>query len=84
MRTWEEHYAWEEEIAEGERMMEIEREMFEYLLEVRDEGSINPLSAGPMLQEKFELSRGQAREVMIEWMKDPLKYKRMEDEGEVA
>ena len=41
---------------------------FEVLTAVRDEGSINPLSAGQFLQDEYDLTRSQARAAIVAWM----------------
>jgi hypothetical protein len=41
---------------------------FKFMNEVRDEGLINPLAAGQWLQDEFEISRYDARDIIKAWM----------------
>lgn len=43
-------------------------EMLRYLNELRETNDINMFMAGPYLQEEFDLSRQQAKEVILYWM----------------
>jgi hypothetical protein len=43
-------------------------EYFIYLDNVREAGVINMFGAAPYLQDAFDLSRHQARDVLLEWM----------------
>ena len=43
-------------------------EIFIFLDNVRESGSINMFGAGPVVQEMFGLSRYEARDVVLEWM----------------
>lgn len=42
--------------------------IFEYLIALRDEGSINMYGAGRVLQQEFGLSRYEARDAVKAWM----------------
>ena len=42
-------------------------EMFAYLDDLRDGGSINMFGAGPYLREEFGLSRAESHEVLAAW-----------------
>lgn len=44
-------------------------EIKEYLDGLRESGEINMFSAGPFLELRFNLSKKEAREVLMEWMK---------------
>ena len=50
--------------------MPDKKEIFQYLNSVRESGSINMCEGGHLLQEQFGLDRHQAREILIEWMKN--------------
>ena len=43
-------------------------EYFIYLDNVREAGVINMFGAAPYLQDRFDLDRHQARDVLLEWM----------------
>ena len=44
-------------------------EYYEYLNALRDSGVVNMYAAGAYLQDKFGLSRVEARTIVIAWMK---------------
>ena len=44
-------------------------EYYEYLNALRDSGVVNMWGAGAYLQDKFGLSRAEARTIVIAWMK---------------
>lgn len=48
---------------------ELLKECFEYLDQLRESGVTNMYGCGPYLQEAFELSKYEARDIAIEWMK---------------
>jgi hypothetical protein len=43
--------------------------MFAFLDSVRETGAINMFGAAPYLQEAFDLSRREAKDILLEWMK---------------
>ena len=43
-------------------------EMFVYLDDIRETGAINMFGAAPYLQDAFDLSRHEARDILLEWM----------------
>lgn len=45
-------------------------EIHEFLLALRDSGQINMFGAGPYLQEAFGLSRSEAKQALLDWVKD--------------
>tara|TARA_R110000824_G_scaffold210748_2_gene396617 strand:+ start:344 stop:526 length:183 start_codon:yes stop_codon:yes gene_type:complete len=45
-----------------------EATIFEYLNALRDEGSINMMGAGRVLQQEFGLGRYEARDAVKKWM----------------
>lgn len=47
----------------------MKKEIFDYLDEIRETGSINMMSAGSYLVEMFDISRKEAREYLAEWMR---------------
>tara|TARA_S200002703_G_scaffold101698_1_gene88128 strand:+ start:2443 stop:2616 length:174 start_codon:yes stop_codon:yes gene_type:complete len=54
--------------------MENENEgVFDFLDNLRDDGSINMFGAAPVLQEVFDMTKAEARQVLNEWMKKPKK-----------
>jgi len=44
------------------------KEYFRYLDALRESGVTNMFGAAPCLQNEFELSRNEARGILIEWM----------------
>ena len=51
-----------------ENIMEKYFEEFEYLNTLRDSGVTNMFGAAPYLQEAFDLSRNEAKEILLAWM----------------
>lgn len=52
-------------------MSESERqEIFEYLDELREIGTVNMYGAAPYVQDKFGLSKKEARTILLEWMEN--------------
>lgn len=47
----------------------LKREIFEYLDELRDSGEVNMFGAAPYVAENFFISKQDARQVLLEWMK---------------
>lgn len=47
---------------------ESKNEIFDFLDSVRESGTINMFGTAPLVQEEFELSRREARDILIEWM----------------
>jgi len=43
-------------------------EMFDYLENLRESGATNMFGAAPYLQEAFELSKSDAKQILLEWM----------------
>lgn len=43
-------------------------EMFVYLDNIRETGKINMFGAGPYLQDAFDLSRYEAKDILLEWI----------------
>jgi len=41
---------------------------FDYLIQLRDSGVTNMFGAAPYLQEAFELSKSDAKQILLEWM----------------
>jgi hypothetical protein len=48
--------------------MEKYFEEFEYLNTLRESGVTNMFGAAPYLQEAFDLSRNEAKEILLAWM----------------
>lgn len=48
----------------------MKQQVFEYLSKLRESGEINMFGAVPYLQEKFDISYEEARDLMLEWMKN--------------
>lgn len=46
-----------------------QKEMFEYLVDLRDSCVVNMYGAAPYLQDHFNLTRQEAKEVLSAWMK---------------
>lgn len=47
--------------------------VFQFLDDLREDGSVNMFGAAPVLQEVFEMTKAEAREVLTEWLKRPKK-----------
>ena len=45
-----------------------EQEVFEYLDRLRESGVTNMFGASPYVQEEFDITRKEARELLIKWM----------------
>ena len=46
----------------------IMRKEFRYLNRLRESGATNMYGAAPYLQDEFDMTRREARQVLIEWM----------------
>ena len=46
-----------------------QQEVFDYLTEIRDGGSINMMGASTYLQDEFGFDRRTARAALMDWMK---------------
>jgi hypothetical protein len=47
---------------------ELQKEIFEYLEDLRDTGVVNMFGSVPYIQEVFGLEKTEAREVLTKWM----------------
>lgn len=47
----------------------MKEEYFNFLDSLRESGTTNMFGAGPYLQEVYGLSRYEARDIVLEWMK---------------
>lgn len=64
---------------------ELEREIFQYLNELRDSGETNMLGARPYLEAHFAMDRLDARKYLTMWMNnfDPSgQYEQVKDENQ--
>ena len=48
---------------------EFKEEYFDYLVELRDSGVTNMWGAGPYLEDKFWLTKQEAKDVLVAWIK---------------
>ena len=48
---------------------EFQQEYFDYLVELRDSGVTNMWGAGPYLEDKFWLTKQEAKDVLVAWIK---------------
>ena len=48
---------------------EFQEDYFDYLVELRDSGVTNMWGAGPYLEDEFDLSKSEAKEVLASWIK---------------
>ena len=48
---------------------EFQEDYFDYLVELRDSGVTNMWGAGPYLEDKFYLTKQEAKEVLVLWIK---------------
>lgn len=44
------------------------QEHYDYLIELRDSGITNMWGAGEYLEQRFDLSRHEARDILLEWI----------------
>jgi hypothetical protein len=51
--------------------MPEQREVNAYLNAIRESGSINMMAAGPYVQAEFGVNRYEAKELVLNWMKNP-------------
>ncbi len=51
-------------------MKPTKEEIHNYLIQLRDSGAINMFGAGAYLEEVFDMDRREARDALLEWMKD--------------
>lgn len=49
---------------------ESEKEMFEFLNDLRESGSINMFGARPYLAKQFELSNMESLDILVKWIKN--------------
>jgi hypothetical protein len=49
--------------------MKLTEEHKEYLMALRDSGATNMWGAGPYLEAQFGLTRAEASDILIEWIK---------------
>ena len=57
------------EIKQLKNKIKMEKEIFEYLENLRESGITNMFGAGIFLQEEFGLGKLEAREFLLKWMK---------------
>lgn len=48
---------------------DLQKEIFEYLVEVRDSGVVNMWGAAPYVQRKFNISIDEAGDYLVAWIK---------------
>jgi len=48
---------------------DMKEDMFDFLDAVRESGAINMFGSGQLIQEQYGLSRHEARDIVVEWMK---------------
>ena len=46
----------------------MDKQVYEFLDELRESGVTNMFGAAPYLQEEFGLNRKEAKEILLEWM----------------
>jgi hypothetical protein len=46
------------------------KEIYDYLVELRDSGEINMWGAGAYLQDRFDMNRQEAKQALLDWMHD--------------
>jgi len=51
------------------KMSELEKRVFEYLDDLRESGVVNMFGATPYIQKEFGVSKKEARELLLNWMK---------------
>ena len=50
-------------------IQEFQEDYFKYLNELRDSGVTNMWGAGPYLEDKFWLTKQEAKDVLVAWIK---------------
>lgn len=45
------------------------QEVFQFLAVLRDTGKVNMMGAGPYLEDQFDMTRREARDWVLAWMK---------------
>ena len=53
-----------------ELKMDDKQEYFDYLDDLRESGETNMFGAGPYLQQEFGLGRFEARDIVLQWMRN--------------
>jgi len=48
--------------------MHTEEEVFEFLVDLRDSGVTNMFGAGSYIEDNFDVSKKEARELLTKWM----------------
>tara|TARA_R100000935_G_scaffold23219_1_gene42519 strand:+ start:245 stop:418 length:174 start_codon:yes stop_codon:yes gene_type:complete len=48
---------------------EFQQDYFDYLVELRDSGVTNMWGAGPYLEDQFDLTKEEAKGVLLSWIK---------------
>ena len=48
---------------------EFKEEYFDYLVDLRDSGVTNMWGAGPYLEDEFNLTKQEAKDVLLAWIK---------------
>lgn len=52
------------------KITEQEKEMFDYLNDLRDSGATNMFGASPYLVDEFDIDKYEARKVLSKWMEN--------------
>lgn len=47
----------------------VKQEHHDYLCQLRDSGAVNMWGASPYLEQQFQLSRAEAKDVLLAWIK---------------
>ena len=50
------------------------QEIIDYMCALQEAGVTHMLSAGPLLQDEFDINRYEAKKIIIDWMKNCHKY----------
>ena len=56
-------------IKQLKNIIKMEKEIFEYLENLRESGITNMFGAGIFIQEEFGLGKLEAREILVKWIK---------------
>ena len=57
-----------------DNMERPKQEIIDYMVELQVTGVIHMLKAGPLLEDKFDMNRYEAKAIVIDWMKNCGKY----------
>ena len=54
----------------------MEQKFIDFMVELRDSGVCNMMGAGEYLMEEFDINKREAKEIVIDWMKNAGSYRK--------